>query len=915
MATFNGGNGPDPLTGTEGDDVINGLGGDDTIRGLGGNDVIDGGTGGNRIDGGAGDDTITSRGGEDALFDIVEGGPGNDLIRVEGPDGTVFPGTGNDTVIAAALGTAILRYDGFATPLVIDFAAGTATTTGMTDALTNIDRASGGDAADTLLGGLNDDYEGFDDSPGGDFIDGRGGFDELIFNIGDVGPNPIVIDFAAGTVRDTFLDTDTFQNIEAVRATLRDDEARGSDQEYERYRMLAGDDTVIGGGGIDEVDYSRDANYGGPAGVTVNLATGTAVDGWGDTDSLSGVERVRGTDSADRITGDGADNRLRGLGGDDTLDGGAGVDELEGGDGDDSLVAGGAAGNGDRDRLRGGAGDDTLVGVGFRAEADYRFGHDDRLGVVADLAAGTATDPFGDVDRLIGISRLRGTAGDDTLLGDDRNNGLRGDDGADLIDGRGGFDFAMFGFTDETEGAVVDLAAETVANDGHGNVETIRNIEVLVGTRFADVFRGSAEDEFFEGYEGDDLFDGRGGFDTASYLFEEGAQGVVADLTVGTATDTHGDTDTLISIEGLEGTDRDDTLRGDAGDNSIDGEGGADLLTGGAGDDSFRGGVDDLDGDVITDFRLGSVLIVEGAVFGFSALTFTQATGALALDIDADGATDAIVTLQGVDVEPDFFITAAGDATEIRLTGLVVDPPFGFGTEGPDRITGTPGPDRIDALGGNDTVKGFADADDIDLGTGDDIVLSSGGADTIRGGAGADTIKSGDGADSIDGGDGNDIILSGNDDDTILGGAGDDTIKPGRGDDSMDGGAGDDILVAFRGDEVLIGGDGNDTLLGNLDDDTLIGGAGDDRMQGGPGRDTFVFDTPEWGDDRIVLDFLPQSDTLDFRGSGLGFADLSITQAGDNVLIEAGDSSILVNSARFGPLDVADFTGDVLLFG
>ncbi|WP_175478895.1 calcium-binding protein [Rubrimonas cliftonensis] len=256
--------------------------------------------------------------------------------------------------------------------------------------------------------------------------------------------------------------------------------------------------------------------------------------------------------------------------------------------------------------------------------------------------------------------------------------------------------------------------------------------------------------------------------------------------------------------------------------------------------------------------------------------------------------------------QPGSIVVEIPDLGELTVAGA---------TEGPDLLIGTPGPDTIDALGGNDTVRGLDSDDDIALGDGDDSVVSDAGNDTIRGGAGDDTIKSGDGDDLIDAGDGADIVLSGDGNDTILGGDGDDILKPGRGDDVMDGGAGDDILVGFRGDEVLVGGAGNDTLLGNLDDDTITGGAGDDRLQGGPGRDVFVFDTPEWGDDRIVLDFLPQSDTLDFRGSGLTLADLSITQAGGNVLIEAGDSSILVNSQRFGALDVADFAGDVLLFG
>ncbi|SEA63349.1 calcium-binding protein [Rubrimonas cliftonensis] len=294
------------------------------------------------------------------------------------------------------------------------------------------------------------------------------------------------------------------------------------------------------------------------------------------------------------------------------------------------------------------------------------------------------------------------------------------------------------------------------------------------------------------------------------------------------------------------------------------------------------------------------------------AATDVDAAVAAASGVTGDGATDSGSVNEGVGETPPVVEEPGGIDIEIPE---IDEPSVAGATEGPDRLTGTPGEDAIAALGGSDTVKGLDGADDIDLGAGDDIALSGGGNDTIRGGAGDDTIKSGAGDDLIDGGDGNDVILSGDGNDTILGGAGNDVIKPGRGDDQMDGGAGDDILVGFRGDEVLVGGAGNDTLLGNLDDDTITGGAGDDRMQGGPGRDVFVFDTPEWGHDRIVLDFLPQSDTLDFRGSGLALADLSITQAGDNVLIEAGDSSILINSARFGALDVADFAGDVLLFG
>ncbi|SEA63305.1 trypsin-like peptidase domain-containing protein [Rubrimonas cliftonensis] len=303
-----------------------------------------------------------------------------------------------------------------------------------------------------------------------------------------------------------------------------------------------------------------------------------------------------------------------------------------------------------------------------------------------------------------------------------------------------------------------------------------------------------------------------------------------------------------------------------------------------------------------SDFELaggsGGPFWVDGA--SGSQIIGVLSTGATATFIDGDAFDD----IAG-------WVAENGDGPPVAPPP-VAPPPV---APTPDISVPPPAPDAVTGGPGADVFIGGAEPDDVDLGDGDDRALSRDGDDTLRGGAGDDTLKSGDGEDLLDGGAGNDVILSGDGDDTILGGDGDDTIKPGRGDDVMDGGAGDDILVAFRGDEMLIGGAGNDTLLGNLDDDTLIGGAGDDRLQGGPGRDIFVFDTAEWGHDRIVLDFLPQSDMLDFRGSGLGFADLSVTQAGGNVLIEAGDSSILVNSARFGALDAADFAGDVLLFG
>ena len=54
-------------------------------------------------------------------------------------------------------------------------------------------------------------------------------------------------------------------------------------------------DTLDGGAGIDTVDYGvATAAFGPPAaGVVVNLAGGTATDGWGFQDLLSSIENVK----------------------------------------------------------------------------------------------------------------------------------------------------------------------------------------------------------------------------------------------------------------------------------------------------------------------------------------------------------------------------------------------------------------------------------------------------------------------------------------------------------------------------------------------------------------------------------------------------------------------------------------------
>jgi Ca2+-binding RTX toxin-like protein len=88
----------------------------------------------------------------------------------------------------------------------------------------------------------------------------------------------------------------------------------------------AGNNTLIGGSGATTADFADAAS-----GVVVNLAAGTAQNGLGGTDTLSGIHDVIGSSFADTLIGDS---------GTDTLDGGGGGDTLEAGSGNDTFVFG-----------------------------------------------------------------------------------------------------------------------------------------------------------------------------------------------------------------------------------------------------------------------------------------------------------------------------------------------------------------------------------------------------------------------------------------------------------------------------------------------------------------------------------------------------------------------------------------------
>lgn len=324
------------------------------IQGGGGDDRIVGGRGNDFLVGGAGDDDIAGRGGFDVLDYTGDGGAGG---------------------------------------VVVDLAAGEATDThGDTDAISGIEAVRGSFVADRILGsGRKETFTGFG---GNDVFDGRGGFDTVDYSEEDGGAG-VTVDLLSRRATDSFGDTDRLKSIEAVRGTDLADELLGRDVD-DVFEGLAGDDVIDGRGGVDLVRYDREG--GAIQGIDVDLTAGTATDGFGDTDSLAGIENVRGGALADRIRGDveanrleggGGNDRLTGLDGADSLFGDAGLDVLNGGKGGDLLDGGERA-----DSLTGGKGADT-----FRFLDD--FGRDRILDFTAadvvDLRGLSGADEFGDI--------------------------------------------------------------------------------------------------------------------------------------------------------------------------------------------------------------------------------------------------------------------------------------------------------------------------------------------------------------------------------------------------------------------------------------------------------------------------------------------------------------------------------------
>ncbi|KZK81756.1 Bifunctional hemolysin/adenylate cyclase precursor [Pseudovibrio sp. W64] len=388
-----------------------------------------------------------------------------------------------------------------------------------------------------------------------------------------------------------------------------------------------GRDYLFGGAGADHLDGGTGSDiayyHASDAGVTINLAEGTAIGGYATGDVLVNIESIEGSHYDDVLIGDSNNNALYAQNG---------LDRLYGGEGDDTLNAYGSG----ADYLDGGEGEDAVR---------YRWSH---AAVTVNLsdqsqnAGDAAGDEYISIENVIGTdsysdtlignagdNKLWGLGGDDALFGGEGNDSLYGGAGADHLDGGNGSD--LVDYSESDAGVTINLAEDT-ASGGYATGDILVSIETIGGSHHDDLLIGDSNhnslyarsgiDRLYGGKGNDtlnayglgaDYLDGGEGTDTVRYYWSKTAVTVnLADQSQN-AGDAAGDE--YISIENIMGTDaHGDVLTGDAGDNSIwayggddqlNGGRGNDVLTGGSGSDTFVFSGDDFGNDVITDFVVG----------------------------------------------------------------------------------------------------------------------------------------------------------------------------------------------------------------------------------------------------------------------------------------------------------------------
>ena len=873
-----GGKGNDNITGDNVSNTILALIGNDTIYSSGGNDSIDGGVAGIDSVNYSSEVSKITLSANGSTYTVIKSGQSNAVDTI--------------TNVEEIWGTNLKDT------LVGDIASDTFKAGGNSDIL------KGGAGADTLYGEAGDDtIIATSKNDGSDYIDGGDGIDTLDYslieasNFVDVNFQDSSANVYATSAPATSLQTDTITNMENIIGTSGDDTFRGNDLNNSFNGGSAGSDTV-------SYDYMNTAIV---ANIANSLVTGDGID------TLNSIENITGGSANDTLTGDSNNNTLIGNAGDDTFSGGAGADYIVGGDNNDVVsyeyltnanykvvidlsntassnatvynsgnittdidrvltvknITGGTgddtmSGDGNsntmlggigNDTLKGGAGDDSLDGGSGDADAvDFS---DASSGVNVNLRVSIAQNVGGSLgsDTILNIENIIGSASNDIFRGQDNianvfNGGANETIGGDTVT------YDHLSVSDATSDKIVaNLTTGKVTVGTNSALDTLINIENIIGTSGNDTFIGNSDKNTFAGGSGVDLVD-------FSYL--NGTSQTV-EVNLGTFTNTvsgDGNVDSITSIENIIGSENNDIVK--MGIGAI-----ANSINGGLGNDTISY-INYIDTGVDLTINLAST----------TAQTITGS--------GASADVDTIVNFENL----------IGGAGADKLTGNTDNNTI-FGSGGNDTIFASAGSDSLDGgANGTDILKydtWTSSGITVNMGTTNLVTKTASQIDTVSnfeeiwGTTSADIMNGADLADTFRAGDGNDTLSGGNNTDILYGEAGNDTLKGGAGNDTLDGGGnstnngtdhtGDTADYSERinaikvalisgsgivtvdadnsglfdvtdeqdtliGIENITGSSVNDTISGDSLSNTLKGSSGDDLISAGAGN---VFDYIDGG--------------------------------------------------------------------
>lgn len=679
------------LVGNWGNDRLEGAVGDDDLSGGYGSDELIGGAGIDRLDGGAGDDRYVFAGNSSL---------GNDTIV----EGTVWS-TGNDTLDFSAakfnVGVTIdLSVTGSAQTAIHDGAATLLTLT-----------LPSGDAIENVVGTSTDDV--LTGNSRSNDLAGGGGHDEINGGAGDDR-------LSGGAGNDTLSG------------------GAGNDTYWYAETSFGNDSLTDSAGDSDTLDFS---SFTRPVTLSLGNTATQTIEGASQLNltSATAFENLLGTRFKDVLTGNSLDNLLSGGGGDDSLNGAAGNDRLVGGAGNDTFVFTGTA-----------LGNDVIVEDAARDTDTLDFGN--LGGNVAIELKLTSPQEIGAgllglaLSSSTGIENVIGSAYDDVITGNSRNNVFYGGAGNDTL---GDPSCGCGGASQDT----------LYGGDGNDTLYGYGGADQLHGGAGDDVLFGGDGDDSLAGDEGDDELNGELGNDTYAFagsglgldtvielsnagsdtldLSRLSIEGGNISLAITNANQTINGNLSLSLSENLEnvvgtpgndvivgndlanvlvGNEGNDQLFGGDGNDLLSGSGGLDYIEGGSGHDTINGGSGD-------DALLGGT--------GNDTYTFA---------FDDTVSTDDITeyTGQGND-SLDFRALRSGISINLQQTTpqRLAETGLGLVIMGIENVFGTPS---------NDTIVGSSADNYLAGGDGDDRYVFDNAAPILGGGINVTVIDDGSGS-------------------------------------------------------------------------------------------------------------------------------------------------------------------------